>query len=53
MRDQQRDTREARVVKRENERGMVLRDRHQDRWKKNKIMAWRERLELIKAEEMY
>lgn len=35
MRDQQTDTGEARVVKRENERGMVLRDGQKDRGKKN------------------
>lgn len=35
VRDQQTDTGEARVVKRENERGMVLRDRQKNRGKKN------------------
>lgn len=44
MRDQQPDTGEARVVKRENERRTPLRDRG-----KEKIMASRERREFDKS----
>lgn len=43
MGDQQRDTGEARAVKRENKRRMAQRDRHIEKDMENKIMAWRER----------